>query len=272
MKSSRNCRASSQRRMMFVFQRHDFVDGGKILRVALHEIVGDVFRRLLGIRQHARQMTAREVGVGVVSHSGTIRQQKRIGQAEITEPVAAQHRYLLPVSICPGIALQDPLKFCVEDVLADQPTSVVGESGQILEFTGEELFVIDIVSKLWLLQFLLELRRVVLVKFLATPNPPTASALPPSVASSSSGGIRSRKSCSCARLSKSSRASSPSSAIASSRTSPSAESPLWQSRQRWVRTGETSRGTLKVSSARTEAIVDTAMAKARNRSNILRIN
>jgi len=45
------------------------------------------------------------------------------------DPVAAQNGSSLSFELSLGGALQDPLEFRIEDILADQPAPIVGESG-----------------------------------------------------------------------------------------------------------------------------------------------
>ena len=91
---------------------------------------------------------------------------KGIGQAEVLNLVAAQQRDVLPVPFAIGGVLQHPLEFRIEDVFADQPAAVIGESGQILVFAGEQLLMIHVIAELGLLQFVLQGRGMVQRQFL----------------------------------------------------------------------------------------------------------
>ncbi len=113
-------------------------------------------------------MPAREICVGVVTHAGASRQQKRIVQADLREPIAADNGDDLAVVFCRLIARQDALKFGIKDIFADQPAAVVRKTGKILVFSREEFFMINIVRVLRSLQLCFQFRSVVLVSSCAT--------------------------------------------------------------------------------------------------------
>ena len=141
---------------MLVFKRHDFHNGRKVLLPALlvtrNQVVGHELGGLLRIGKHGRQMSARQVGVGVVADTGTVGQQKGIGRSEPVESLASENGYSFAPIISRSLTFQHPIELVVEDVFADQPAPIIGKTRQVLELPGEQLVMIDVVSVLGLAQ------------------------------------------------------------------------------------------------------------------------
>ncbi len=113
-------------------------------------------------------MPAIERGVRVIANPRIGRQQKRVGQ--IDPPVViANDEFPFAVDRLKWRVVQQLIELGIEDVLTNQPTTVVGIPFEIFVFAGKQLVVIHIVPIRWRSQLALQLGSIVFPKFSGNP-------------------------------------------------------------------------------------------------------
>ena len=108
-------------------------------------------------------MASVQGGRVVVADAAVRGQQEGVGYIHLgaVAVVVADHGVTLAVDVALGREFKQLVHFRVEDELADQPTAVGRVAGEILEFSGKQSVVIDLVTVVRPAELVCKLRRVV---------------------------------------------------------------------------------------------------------------
>ena len=91
------CPSRLQSGNVLIFQGHDFDYGWQVrlpaLLVTRDQVIGHELGGLLGIGKHGRQMATRQIGICIVTDTGTVGQQKGIGGGESVKSLAPKNGY-----------------------------------------------------------------------------------------------------------------------------------------------------------------------------------
>ena len=113
-------------------------------------------------------MPAIECRIRVIAYPRTVRQQKGVGQ--IHPPIIATDDELSSsVDRLKWRVVQQLIELGIENILTNQPTTVVGITFEIFVFARKQLIVIDIVPVRWSSQLVLQFGSIMFAKFPSNP-------------------------------------------------------------------------------------------------------